>query len=325
MLAYAGKGRFEVTVLDLNQMTRETLALVDATLPAKIKLLFEPSAEALPIEADHGQIQQVILNLVLNAADAIPDAGQITVTSWRVSLTQNTELPTVPGAPLLSSGDYAWLSVTDTGDGMDLATRIRIFDPFYTTKETGHGLGLSAALGLVRAHQGTISVESKVGIGTTFTVMLPLANKEVQTICPKQEHTVRRNAASPHVLVIDDETPVCEAVIDILNLVDVPVISARDGQSGIRAFNANQSDIGLVILDIKMPGLSGEETLRALQSINPAVRVMLSSGYGEDETLQSFARQGISDFLQKPYDVDALIAKVQDALESNLVTARSTL
>ncbi len=196
---------------------------------------------------------------------------------------------------------------------MDAATLSRIFDPFFTTKFTGRGLGLAAVLGIVRGHRGGLQVKSTLRVGTRFQLVFPASALEIvspQLSGPAQEIDMKQHI----VLVIDDEAPVRDAVVDILALEDVLVITAPDGRTGIDLFRARQADIRLVILDLSMPGLSGEKTLNELRRINAQVPVLLSSGYSQDEVAQRFAGQAAIGFIQKPYEISALIDEVKRRL-----------
>jgi two-component system cell cycle sensor histidine kinase/response regulator CckA len=200
---------------------------------------------------------------------------------------------------------------------MSQETASKIFDPFFSTKFTGRGLGLAAVLGIVRGHDGGLRVESELNVGTTFELVFPGADVAApETLAP--EVVQEAHMLQQLILVIDDEEPVRSAVTDILDLEGLAVLSAPDGQTGLDLYRARQADIVLIILDLSMPGLTGEETFQELRQINPQVRIMLSSGYSHDEVAARFAGQREVAFIQKPYDAMQLVTEVkrQLALES---------
>lgn len=212
------------------------------------------------------------------------------------------------------------LQISDNGCGMDERILSRIFDPFFSTKPRGHGLGLSATLGIMRTHHGGIQVQSQPGVGTTFTLLFPVAT--LQTPAYTEEETVAAyRPANPLVLVIDDEASIRELIADTLVIEGIDVCLAANGAEGIEQFRQHQAQIGLVLLDLKMPGLSGEDTLRALRQIDPQVKVILSSGYNETEVAHHFREGEIVAFLQKPYNFTLLIQHLRRALQSATAVA----
>lgn len=307
LLAYSGRGHFQVEPVDLNQVILENLHLFQVGLPKSVTLttnLLEP----LPlVEADVAQMQQIIMNLIINGAEAIGEEGGAVQVETAVSHITETQLRHWPVTGLRPDvGQYVSLTVRDTGSGMDVQTVERIFDPFYTTKFTGRGLGLSAVQGIIRGHAGGLRVTSQPGEGTEFCVLLPAA-------VPKQSGA--RAAAAPAlpgwqgtVLVIDDEDAVREMLVDMLAMHKLTVLTAVDGAGGIERFRQYQTHIDLVILDLSMPGMNGEETLARLKQIRPDVPVLLSSGYNEVEIDQRFATLEAVGFLQKPYEMESLRA-----------------
>jgi two-component system cell cycle sensor histidine kinase/response regulator CckA len=304
MLAYSGKGHFEVRPLDLNRLIGENLHLFAAGLPKLVHLVPQLEDDIPRVKADIGQIQQVVMNLVLNAAEAIGDqGGQVTVRTGVQTLSEDdghySHLTRVP----LQPGTYALLEVQDDGRGMDALTLARIFDPFFTTKFTGRGLGLAAVLGIVRGHGGGISVASEPGRGTTFKLLFPACGAE-------PTEPVSTPAGEPRawgfVLVIDDEAMVRDAVLPMLESQGFQVLMAPSGAEGVEVYRAYRHHVRLVLLDLSMPGPGGLETFKLLRDLDPSVRVILSSGYNEVEATRTFAGKGLAGFLQKPYDVATL-------------------
>jgi PAS domain S-box-containing protein len=311
LLAYSGRGQFTVRAIQLNDLIRENLSLLAVSLPKPVRLHTALAPDLPFIEGDPGQVQQIIMNLILNAAEAIGQRpGAITVrTGMRVVSEADMYWWQYTSEPL-PPGGYVLLQVEDDGNGMEAATLASIFDPFFTTKFTGRGLGLAAVLGIVRGHGGGLHVTSEIGRGTTFQLLFPASAAKP---APGPEAAPTISAAKPAarlILVIDDEDPVREAVSDILDMEGIPVLAAADGAAGLELYYQRQAEIRLVLLDLSMPGLSGEETFHALRRINPDVRVVLSSGYSQTEAARRFTDQPVAGFLQKPYDVDALIAEV---------------
>jgi CheY-like chemotaxis protein len=218
------------------------------------------------------------------------------------------------GGEPLAGGSYVTLEITDNGIGMDASTLTRIFDPFFTTKPTGRGLGLAAVLGIVRGHKGELQVHSQVGNGTTFKVLLPALALNMTPAVLATANEVGRRGSQGLILVIDDEAPVREAVADILGLEGITVLTAANGATGIELYRQSMDDVKLVILDLSLPGLSGAEIFRELRRMDPAVKVLLSSGYDQVEATRHFIGQGLAGFLQKPYESEGLVEKVRSYL-----------
>ncbi|MFQ5433546.1 MAG: PAS domain S-box protein [Anaerolineae bacterium] len=321
LLAYAGKGQFQVDVLDLNQVINSYLGLLETAVPKHIQLQLELSHHLPGIEADRGQIQQLVINLIINAAEAIEkDHGRITIRTYSRVLDE-TDDEQFWGGDTLPQNAYVCLEVEDNGIGMDEVTMAQIFDPFYSTKTEGRGLGLSATLGIIRAHQGGLQLVSKPGQGTRFVLYFPASPFSPAGV--EQAVTAVPTQSGGLVLVIDDEESVREAVTDILDMAGVQVLTAENGRVGLDAYTARQSEIDLVLLDMQMPVMNGEETFRALIAFDPTVKVLLSSGYTENEVTSQFAGMPFSGFLQKPYNFDTLVEKVQTALAMNHVGSQA--
>ena len=314
LLAYSGKTQFDWHPFNLNTLIQENLHLFEVTVPKTVELRSQLSPALPLIEGDQGQVQQVIMNLIINAAEAIGERPGWVMVRTKVSDLTDADLAAWRiGEENLTPGRYVMLEVEDNGSGMEPETLSKIFDPFFTTKFTGRGLGLAAVLGIVRGHKGGLQVKSTQQVGTQFQIVFPVGAVAVTTAelpKPLQELALIRHA----VLVIDDEAPVRDAVTDILALEDIPVMIAPDGQTGIDLYRQHQAEVRLVILDLSMPGLSGEETLRELRKINAQVPVLLSSGYSQDEVTQRFAGQAELGFIQKPYEIDRLIDEVKRRL-----------
>ncbi len=312
LLAYAGKGRFVIEPTDLSALVREISTLIRSSIPKHVTLRLDLQASLPPVEADVAQLQQLIMNLVINGAEAIPENRQGTVLVVIRALEIDDTYLAALGAVGIAPGLYVSISVQDNGVGMDEVTLTRIFDPFFTTKFTGRGLGLAAAGGIVRGHRGAMRVFSSPGQGTTFRVLLPAAtaahNRRVE--CDPPSSLEGRGT----VLVIDDEAIVRKIASTILERYGYTVITAEDGQEGIERFREMHSQLKMVILDMTMPVISGDEALPLIRSVDPRVPVVLSSGYNEAEAARRFAGKGLAAFLQKPYTAAALAATVRSIL-----------
>jgi len=313
MLAYSGKGRFVVEPLDLSAQVMEIAGLVRPSIPGKVTLNLDLGRDLPPVEADRGQIQQVVMNLLLNAGEAIGgETGLISVRTGVRGFGAH-EVPRELEGAELRPGRYVFLEVRDTGCGMDGATRARIFDPFFTTKFTGRGLGLAAVAGILRGHQGAIRVTSEPGNGSCFAVFFPAAEAGARAAAPalRPREDLR---GSGTVLLVDDEEVVRLMARRALEGYGFTVLTADSGTSAIDVFRREASRIALVILDLSMPGMSGAETLEELRKIRPAVKVVASSGYSRDETMRLFQGQPVFGFIQKPYTAGRLAETVKSAI-----------
>lgn len=307
MLAYSGRGRFVVEPLDLAVQVREITALLEASITAEVELILDLKTAGVPIEADAGQIQQLVMNLVINGAEAIDSTGGRVVVSTRLQELDEQYVSDNLAGDHVEPGEFVLLEVHDTGHGMDESTLARIFDPFFTTKFTGRGLGLAAVLGIVRGHRGALKVYSHPGSGTTFKVFLPIARGQ---IAPKPQPVPMNYHGNATVLVVDDEDVVKKLVSTTLERYGYKVLIASNGKEALDLFVTGGAEIGLVILDMTMPVMSGEETLVRLMKIQPGLRVIASSGYNEIEAVRRFGT-GIKCFLQKPYRAQELAEKVK--------------
>ena len=310
LLAYAGKGRFVMRNIDMAALVREISGLVQTSIPKPVQMRFQLDP-APPIFADPGQMQQIVMNLVINAAEAIgPGGGTVTVRTGVERIDQQYLSTISSTAEQLQPGNYVMVEVQDTGCGMDQETLKRIFDPFFTTKFAGRGLGLSAVLGIVRAHQGALKVESEPACGTTFHLLFPVSQKE--KIEMRAEAAADLNGSGT-VLVVDDEDFVRRLARSALERFGYRTIAAENGRDAVEIYK-REGGIALVLLDLTMPVMSGEETLSELQGFDPNVRVLLTSGYNEIEAVQQFAGKGSAGFIQKPYTAEGLALRVKEVL-----------
>lgn len=312
MLAYSGKGRFVMQRINLNSVITEITQLLQVSISKNAALRFNLTQNLAPIEGDVTQVRQILMNLIVNASDAIGEGqGTIGLTTGAV----NADREYLAGsfmAPDLPEGHYAFVEVADDGVGMDKETQEKIFDPFFTTKFTGRGLGLAAVLGIVRGHGGAIKVYSEPGHGSVFRVLLPI--KDVPHEIEKPPTDTLKAKGNGTVLVIDDEEVVRNVTKRMLARLGYTPILAEDGPSGIEIYKKNKEDIVCVLLDMTMPRMSGEETIGHLKKVNPDVRVLLMSGYSEQEASTRFNGKGIGAFMQKPYTPQDLQEKLNEIL-----------
>ena len=317
MLAYAGKGRFVIEMLDISETVRDVTNLIRSSIPSKVAVRFDLDRVLPLLEADPGQMQQLVMNLVLNAAEAIGDAPGVVTVRTAVRNVEQSDLQQ-PEFSALQPGPHILLEVRDTGCGMDGETAVRIFDPFFTTKFTGRGLGLAAVSGIVRAHKGAIRVTSAPGEGSTFVVLLP-ATAVVESENVKPESTRIDLQGSGTILVVDDEEIVRLTAKGALERQGYTVVLADCGDAAIEIVARDDRNISLVLLDLSMPGMDGHETLRRLRAFKPDAPVILSSGYNEAECLRLFEGEKIAGFVQKPYTFARLAESVKSALAKNVV------
>ena len=311
LLAYAGKGRFHVVARDLTAEVLEIRDLLETSVRRKAKLDFHLADQLPAILADPTQIQQVLMNIVINASESVDGDVSVRIETHVLDVEEKDLRELVSGSPL-APGRCVAVDVTDTGSGMDPETLERIFDPFFTTKTSGRGLGLAATVGIVHRHGGGIRVNSRLGEGTSFRVILPASNQSVR---PSVESPVTDLSGYGVVLVVDDDDYVLQAVYVALESYGYSVLLANSGAAAIELFEEHRDQIDLVLLDMLMPGMSGEETFRVLLSIQPDVKVLLSTGYAPDEAAQRFTEDGLVGFLRKPYDPDELATEVRRIIE----------
>lgn len=312
MLAYSGKGRFVLEALDLNRLVREMTSMLEVSLSKKAVLRFH-LAEQLPgIIADPTQIRQIIMNLAINASEAIGEqSGEIAIATGSL-LCDSHYLADTWLDEHLPEGRYVYLEVTDNGCGMNKETVDRIFEPFFTTKFTGRGLGMAAILGIVRGHKGVIKIYSEPGRGSSFKILLPAT--ETAVLPPTAVNMAEGWRGSGTVLLVDDEDSVRDVASAMLHELGFEVISAVDGREALELYRRHGEGVALVLMDLNMPNLSGEEAFHELRKMDAEVRVILSSGFSEQEVTRKFLGKGLEGFVQKPYTLAALRAVMSQAL-----------
>jgi CheY-like chemotaxis protein len=316
LLAYAGKGHFISKTFNLNDVVSGSAALLSVSVPKRVELRFNLSSEELLVKGDPSQIEQILMNLVVNAGEAVPPRtdGRIKVTTRDCGVIPETVLRDAR-AYGVQPGPFVCLEVADNGTGMDEATLSRIFDPFFSTKFTGRGLGLAAVQGIVRSRHGFIDVHSSRGAGSTFRIFLSTSAEKPATAIPagSRPGTSGRGRLAP-ILVVDDEELVREMVCTALRDQGYEVLEAKNGKDAREVLAAAATLPTLVLLDLTMPVMGGAELVPILNHDYPGLRVIVTSGYPEEDARRDLPPEAIADFLQKPYTLTTLVDKVEEVL-----------
>jgi PAS domain S-box-containing protein len=312
LLAFSRMQVLQPRVLDLNEVVAGMIQMVSRVIGANIELAFLPGGNLGRVKADPSQIEQVALNLVVNARDAMPDGGRLTIETSNVQL----ERDYATQHAVVDPGPYVMLTVSDTGTGMDAATKARIFEPFFTTKAQGRGtgLGLATVYGVVKQSGGYVWVYSELGHGTTFKVYLPMVQAPAEKTAP-EKIAQRHEPGTETILLVEDEQSVRELVREYLSARGYQVLDAADGQQALEIAAAHTGKIQLLITDVVMPRLSGRELAARLAAARPDLKVLYISGYTDDSVFRHGVLQGGMDFLQKPFNLKALAAKIREVLE----------
>jgi two-component system, cell cycle sensor histidine kinase and response regulator CckA len=308
LLSFARGGKNEVKATDLNTIIKKSSSMFGRA-KKEITIVHKLQQDLWPVEADRGQIEQVLLNLYVNAWQAMPSGGSLFLETKNVVLDENYVRP-FNAKP----GNYVKTSVTDTGVGMDEKTRKRIFEPFFTTKEMGRGtgLGLATVYGIITGHGGFINVYSQKGHGATFTIYLPASEKKVEK---EKKPSSQLLKGTETILLVDDEEVVLNVSRMLLEAMGYKVFMARNGQEALEAYKVKKEEINLVIMDMIMPGMGGENTIDILKTMNPDVKVMLSSGYSLDGQATRIMERGCQGFIQKPFSARELSQKIREVLD----------
>ncbi|HEX9009492.1 MAG TPA: ATP-binding protein [Holophagaceae bacterium] len=313
LLAYAGKGRLQVVEVDLNRLVTEMTQLLTVSISKKAVVRYDLTRDLPKISADPSQMQQLVMNLVTNASEAIGDevSGLITIRTGVQAVDEATNVGLLPALPL-SPGSYATLEVSDTGCGMTQEVRERIFDPFFTTKFTGRGLGLSAMLGILRSHHGSLKVYSEPGRGSVFKLFFP-----AQATAAEERPTVQSGAwwqGRGVLLVVDDEAPARAVARGLAEAHGFQVLEAADGQEALGLFELRHRELSAVLMDLTMPHLDGRRAFLRMHEINPGVPVVMTSGYSEEDVVADFLGRGLAGFLAKPYQSGQFLAVLRQAI-----------
>jgi two-component system, cell cycle sensor histidine kinase and response regulator CckA len=303
MLAYSGKGKFVVDSLDMNHLLEEMIHILEVSVSKKAVLRLNLAPNLPSIEADATQIRQVVMNLIINASEAIGEkSGVISITTGCMDY-QDSYLNNIWLHENLHDGLYLYLEVADTGSGMSQKVIDNIFDPFFTTKFTGRGLGMAAVLGIIKGHKGAIRIYSEPGKGTTFKILIPASGRPAEIFDMDASHDPQ--LWSGKVLLVDDEDTIRAIGTEMLKELGFCVITASDGREAIEIFRQTPG-IDLVLLDLTMPHIDGEQCFRELRKLQPDIKIIVTSGYNEQEVSQKFIGRGLSGFLQKPFRFSSL-------------------
>jgi len=311
MLAYSGKGKFVIENLDLNLLVEKVLPMLEVSISKKAELRLDLRRPLPSVEADATQMHQIVMNLVINASEALEDnSGVISISTGYLECDrQYLESVSLDGN--VSEGLYVYLEIADTGCGMSKETMAKLFDPFFTTKFTGRGLGMAAVLGIVKGHKGSIKVYSEQGHGTIFKILLPASDRPCDLVL-HGGHTDDWQGSGT-VLLVDDEETVRGIGAEMLKQLGFTPITANDGLEALAIFKSTPG-IAFVILDLTMPRMDGEECFRELRLLDPSVKVIMSSGYNEQEVTQRFAGVTLSGFIHFPYKLSVLVDAVRKVL-----------
>ncbi|MEP6669984.1 MAG: PAS domain-containing protein [Chthoniobacter sp.] len=320
MLAYSGKGRFVVNRLDLNALIEDTTRLLQVSISKRAVMKFHLAAGLPVVLGDATQLRQVVMNLVINASEAVGEKSGFIAITTGLTRADRAYLSGAFFARDLPEGDYVSLEISDNGGGMSPEVLERIFDPFFTTKFTGRGLGLAAVLGIVRGHNGALKVFSEEGWGTTFKILLPCAEgvaEEVAATAPGLANW----RGSGRVLVVDDEETVRVTTARMLEAIGFTTRLADNGRTGVEEFTADPDGFTLVLLDLTMPHMDGDEAFRLIRELRPSARVLLMSGFNEQEAIARFTGQGLAGFVQKPFTFPALRERLQEIFSEPSATS----
>ena len=307
LLGFARRGKYYAIATDLNDVIDKSASMFGRT-KKEIRIHSDLQPDIWTVEVDRGQIEQALLNLYVNAWQAMPQGGDLYLKTENIIL--NADF--INNKPYkVEAGNHIKITLTDTGSGIDKETQERIFEPFFTTKEMGRGtgLGLASVYGIIKSHGGYINVYSETEIGTTFSIYLPASGKEVQQ--EKREPIVTVSKGSGTILLIDDEEMIIKVGEELLQELGYKVLVARSGQGAIKLYKKNIDKIDLVIMDMIMPGMGGGETFDHLKEINPDIKVLLSSGYSINGQASEILKRGCDGFIQKPFNINQLSEKIQ--------------
>ncbi|MDX2481394.1 MAG: PAS domain S-box protein [Desulfuromusa sp.] len=314
MLAYSGKGKFVVEPLNLSQIVAEMEHMLAVSSSKKATLRYDLALNLPSVKADATQLQQIIMNLVINASDAIGENSGVIAISTGSMDCDRTYLQETWLDDNLPEGRYVFIEVADTGCGIEPATVPRIFEPFFSTKFTGRGLGMAAVLGIVRGHSGAIKIYTEVGKGSTFKILLPASTLPALKRDPEMAVTPLQETGL--VLLVDDEETIRDIGKEMLSKFGFETVTAGDGEEALDIFKQQHNRIRFVLMDLTMPRMNGEEAFREFRKIDPAVKVIICSGYNEQEVSQKFVGKDLAGFLKKPYQFSELQKKIQELLNN---------
>ncbi len=313
MLAYSGKGRFIIRKISLNEIIEEMVRLLEVSISKNVILKYNLSKDLPAIEVDVTQIHQVVMNLIINASEAIEDkSGVISITTGAMECSK-AYLKNAWRVDNLAEGLYVYLEIADTGFGMDKEAMEKVFEPFFTTKFTGRGLGMAAVQGIVRGHKGAINIYSEVGKGTTFKILFPATYDSVDTAGPSPD-VKDKIPVEGVVLLVDDEVTVQTVGKRMLEGIGLTVVTASDGVEALEIYRKRPGEFALVLLDLTMPRMGGEECFRELRQIDKDLCIIMTSGYSEQDVAQKFIGRGMTGFIEKPFHMANMRRIVREAI-----------
>lgn len=314
LLIFSRKVEAERKVIDINHEIKNTISMLERTIPKMINIELLAASRLWAVNADPVQIDQILLNLGSNAADAMPDGGTLLIKTENITFDKE-HMQKHAGVP---TGNYVRITLTDTGKGMDQETLEHIFEPFYTTKEIGKGtgLGLATVYGIVKNHGGNIICRSNVGQGSCFTIYLP-ALEQSRTVISNDYETRLKQHGSETILLVDDERPIREIASETLQQKGYNILSASSGEEALEVYSRKHDDIDLIIMDIGMPGMGGVNCLHEILKINPLAKVIIASGYFINDQMKNKIDMKASGFIGKPFKIKDLLSKVREVLDEN--------
>ncbi|MDM8544763.1 response regulator [Desulfococcaceae bacterium HSG9] len=317
LMAFSRKSESNLYTTLLNDELSKIKKMLDRVLPRMIEIKLDFADDLHPIKADCGQIEQIVINLCLNAKDAMPDGGTLIIKTEN-GVIDETFVDQHPGKPDgLKQGKCVILTVSDTGVGMDEATREHIFDPFFTTKEVGKGtgLGLSVIYGIIEGHHGHISCESEKGVGTTFRIYFPAIKDDQTASNANKDTTEQLSKGTETILVVDDEEPILKIMISMFGRLGYNILLADNAESALDIYTAKQKEIDLILLDLSMPGMGGKKCMKKLIEFDPDVKIIIASGYADEGLIQDNLNSGAKNFVIKPFLKDNISKVIREVLD----------
>jgi len=313
ILSFTRGATGEMLPVRIHNVIREVVKLISDTIPRTISIESTVDEDLPPILGDSTQLHQVLLNLCVNARDAMPEGGQLSIRAERVML----ERKVTPMQPAPVSGSFIELTVTDTGSGIPPELQAKVFEPFFTTKEPGKGtgIGLSTVNGIVKSHNGVLELDSEPGEGTTFRIYLPVAKMAHE---PRSRRSVPalQHGKGECILVVDDEVAIIQITQNALQAYNYRVISAKDGVEAVRVFLENRDKVSLIMTDMMMPGLAGDDLIKAFREVEPDVKIIAISGHAGQQTIADTHQGNVKAFLHKPFSITKLLATLHATLHA---------